>query len=109
MSFAVQSSINSAIVSGQQGLKRASDGISQSAANLAALSSVKQTNSDPQSTLANAAFNQLGAIKQTLPPSAGGITNDLVSLSVNSINAQAAAKVVDTANDTIGTLLDILA
>jgi len=109
MSFAVQNSINSAIVSGQLGLKRASDGISQSAANLASLSSVQQNSADPQSTLANATLTQLGAIKQTLPPSAGGITSDLVSLTVNSINAQAAAKVVGTANDTIGTLLDVLA
>jgi hypothetical protein len=38
-----------------------------------------------------------------------GITSNLVRLSINLTNAQASAKVVDTASDTVGTILDILA
>lgn len=105
----ISNNLNSAIISGTMGLKKASDGISQNAANLASLSVKPQTSRDPQEFLANATLTQLGTIKQTLPQASAGITNDLVGLSVNLTNAQASSKVVGTANDTVGTILDILA
>ena len=46
---------------------------------------------------------------QLLPEAIDGITSNLVGLSVNLTNAQASTKVVDTASDTVGTILDILA
>ncbi|WP_340677207.1 hypothetical protein [Paraglaciecola sp.] len=110
MSLNISNNINSAIVSGQLGLSRASANITQNSANIASLSTTTRPSQDPQEFLANAVNTQLNAIKQSLPTAANGsITNELVGLSVNSINAQASAKVLGTANDTIGTILDILA
>lgn len=105
----ISNNINSAIVSGTIGIQSASNGITQNASNLAGLSSFSASSSDPQEFLANATLNQLNAIKQTIPQASEGITSNLVGLSVNLTNAQASAKVVDTASGTIGTILDILA
>jgi hypothetical protein len=105
----ISNNINSAIVSGTIGLQNAYNGITQNTSNLASLSAFSAPSSDPQEFLANATLNQLNAIKQTLPQASEGITSDLVGLSVNLTNAQASAKVVDTANGTVGTILDILA
>jgi hypothetical protein len=105
----ISNNVNSAIVSGTLGIQRASDGITQNASNLASLSSLTTPASDPQEFLANATLNQLNSIKQTLPQANEGITSNLVGLSVNLANVQASAKVVDSANGTVGTILDILA
>jgi hypothetical protein len=105
----ISNNLNSAIISGTMGLKKASDGLTQSATNLANLSVKPQTSSDPREFLANATLTQLGSIKQTLPQASAGITNDILGLSVNLTNAQASSKVLGTANDTVGTILDILA
>jgi hypothetical protein len=105
----ISNNTNSAIVSGTLGFKRASDGIIQNASNLASLSAFSVPSKDPQEFLANASLNQLGSIKQLLPQASEGITSNLVGLSINLTNAQASTKVVDTASDTVGTILDILA
>lgn len=110
MSDLISNNINSAILSGQFGLQQASNGITQAASNIAqqALQPSEQA-SDPQSVLADAAVQSLQNINNILPSSGDTITSDLVSLQINSINAQASAKVVDVANDTIGTIIDTLA
>lgn len=105
----ISNNINSAIVSGTIGLQRASDGITENAFNLASLAVQSPTSTDPQEFLANASFSQIDAVKQSLPEASSGITSDLVGLSVNLNNAQASAEVVDVANDTVGTILDIFA
>tara|TARA_R110002111_G_scaffold184028_1_gene249755 strand:- start:67 stop:390 length:324 start_codon:yes stop_codon:yes gene_type:complete len=105
----ISNNINSAIVSGTIGIQRASKGIAQNASNLASLLAFSVPSRDPQEFLANATLNQLNAIKQVLPQASEGITSNLVGLSINLTNAQASAKVVDTASDTVGTILDILA
>jgi hypothetical protein len=105
----INNNVNSAIVSGTIGIQKASNGITQNASNLASLSAFEKPSSDPQEFLANATLKQLNAIKQTLPQANEGITSNIVGLSVNLTNAQASAKVVDTANGTVGTILDILA
>jgi hypothetical protein len=105
----ISNNINSAIVSGFSGIQRASDGITQNASNLAGLSVFSASSKDPQEFLASATLNQLNAIKQVLPQASEGITSNLVGLSINLSNAQASTKVVDTASDTVGTILDILA
>lgn len=107
MSLDISNNINSAIVSGHLGLSRASDGITQSASKLASLS--LSSAQDPQTSLNNVATTQLSAIKQMLPSGDGSISSELVNLSINSHNALASAKVIDTANETVGTILDILA
>ena len=105
----ISNNINSAIVSGTIGIKRAYDGVSQNTSNLANLSAFSVPSRDPQEFLANATLNQLNAIKQVLPQPDESITSNLVGLSVNLTNAQASKKVVDTASETVGTILDILA
>ena len=105
----ISNNVNSAIVSGTLGIQRASDGITKNASNLASLSAFSVPSSDPQEFLANATLNQLNAVKQLLPQASEGITSNLVGLSINLTNAQASTKVVDTASDTVGTILDILA
>lgn len=81
MSFEIGNSLNSAFQSGLQGYQRASAGVSEAASNIAA-----------------------GAAKDAPQE----LTGDLVSLNMNSLNAQASAKVIDTANQTIGTLINEL-
>ncbi|MDU0353246.1 hypothetical protein RS130_04260 [Paraglaciecola aquimarina] len=105
----INSNVNSAIISGTLGLKTATNNIAQHADNLASLAVRTPTNSDPQSVLVNASVTQLAATKQLLPQSSSSITSDLVGLSVNGANAQASAKVLGVAGDTVGTILDILA
>jgi hypothetical protein len=105
----ISNNINSAIVSGTIGIKQAYASLSQNTSNLANLSAFSIPSRDPQEFLANATLNQLNAIKQVLPQAPQSITSNLVGLSVNLTNAQASTKVVDTASDTVGTILDILA
>lgn len=102
----VSNDINAAIVSGQLGLNKASDGITQASLNIAQKTAQLKT---PQEVLADAAQQQLGSFKQLLPQGGDTLTNDLVSLSVNSINAQANAKVLGVANDVVGRIIDELA
>ncbi len=105
----ISNNINSALISGMSGLQKASNGITQNAANLSSLAVQPKPSSNPQEFLANATATQLGAIKQSIPAPSQGITSELVGLSVNLNNAQASTKVIGTANDTVGTILDILA
>ncbi len=105
----VSNNINSAIVSGTFGIQSASDNITENAYNLASLSVQSAPSSDPQEFLANATVNQLSSVKQLLPESTSGITSDLVGMSISANNAEASAKVLDVANGTVGTLLDIFA
>ena len=105
----ISNNINSAIVSGTTGIQRASDGIAQNSTKLSGLSAFSVASKDPQDFLANATLKQLNAIKQIIPQASEGITSNLVGLSINLTNAQASTKVVDTASDTVGTILDILA
>lgn len=101
--------VNSAIISGTLGIQRASAGITEHTSNLASLSLRSNDPADPQQTLVNAATNQLSVLRQSLPQNESNITSDLVGLSIHSTNANASAKVVGVAGDTIGTILDILA
>jgi hypothetical protein len=105
----ISNNMNSAILSGTTGIQRASKEITQNTSNLASLSTFTVPVSDPQEFLANATLSQLSSIKKSLPEAADGITSNLVGLSINLTNAQASRKVIDTANDTVGTILDILA
>lgn len=82
--------LNSAFQSGVEGFQRASNGVSEAASNIAS-----RTASE--------------AARDGNAPVAGpntSLTDDLIALNVNEIAAQASAKVIQTANDTIGTLID---
>ena len=105
----ISNNVNSAILNGTVGIQRASKGMTQNTSDLASLSAFTAPISDPQEFLANATLSQLSAIRKLLPEAKDGITSNLVGLSINLTNAQASTKVVDTASDTVGTILDILA
>ena len=104
MSFEVSNNINSAIVSGLGGLKNASDGITQTSISIAQKAAQLR---DPQDVVTDAAMQQIGLTSQLLPETSDSPTSDLVSLSVNLTNAQASAKVIDAADETVGRLIDI--
>jgi len=102
--------VNSALISGQLGLQRASDGITQASLSIAQRSAQNTLEQQgPSGVLQQAAIRGLENTSQVLPQRPEGLTNDLVSLQVNSINAQASAKVVEVANDTVGRIIDTLA
>ncbi|GGW90929.1 hypothetical protein [Alteromonas halophila] len=110
MSSFVDNSINSAIVSGYVGLQNASQGITQASQNIA-LRSAQQNMAEngPEGVLASASQRNLENVREMLPQPANNLTSDILSLQNNSINAQASAKVLDTAFDTVGTIIDTLA
>lgn len=84
----IENNISSAFASGSLGLQRASSQIDQAASDIVS------------STLAD----QSGELKAGV-----NITDSLIELNVADINAQASARVLSVANDTIGTLLDTFA
>lgn len=109
MSSIIGSNINSAIVSGMSGIQNAYAGMTQASVNLAQRAA--QTSVELNGTsdvLSNASINNLSNVRNTLPKNAGSMTDDLISLQINSKNALASAKVVDTAFDTVGTIIDTL-
>ena len=93
--------LNSAFSAGQFGLQRASDGMTQAASNIA------QQTAGRQQELGGT--SQSGSLANSSQKTPANITSDLISLNVNSLNAQASAKVLDVANDTLGTIIDTLA
>lgn len=102
--------INSAILSGQFGLQRASDGITQGSLNIAQRTAQQDVaENGPVNVLANSAEQQLTNLSNTLPPIGNSLTGDLISLQVNARNAEASAAVIDTADETIGRIIDIFA
>ena len=109
MSSIIGNNINSAIVSGMSGIQNAYEGMTQASVNLAQRAA--QTSVELNGTgdvLANASINSLSNVRNTLPQNVGSVTDDLISLQINSKNALASAKVVDTAFDTVGTIIDTL-
>lgn len=74
----ISNNINSAIVSGNLGIQRASKGITQNISNLASVSAFSVPSGDPQEFLANATFKQLSSINQMLPETSDGVTSNLV-------------------------------
>lgn len=106
MSFDVRNSVHSAFASGQLGLQRAQQGITDAAVNIA---QQNRRATSPTEVLENAATQQLSAVKQVLPPVEDNLTSNLISLQVNSNNALASAKVLDVADKTVGRIIDELA
>ena len=101
MSSIIGNNINSAIVSGMSGIQNAYEGMTQASVNLAQRAA--QT-----SVELNGTGDVLANASNTLPQNVGSVTDDLISLQINSKNALASAKVVDTAFDTVGTIIDTL-
>lgn len=106
MAFDVSNNINSAIISGTLGLNRAQQGITEASLNIAQRNAQAQT---PQDLLTNAATQQIGQVSQLLPQGGDSLTNDLISLQINSRNALASGNVLEVVNDTVGRIIDELA
>ncbi|GAB2688029.1 hypothetical protein Q4574_13825 [Aliiglaciecola sp. 3_MG-2023] len=106
MAFDVTNNVNSAIISGTLGLNRAQQGITEASISIAQNNSQGQTTQD---LLANAATQQLGQVSQLLPSGGDSLTDNLLSLQINSRNALASGKVLEVANDTVGRIIDELA
>ncbi|GAC16312.1 hypothetical protein [Aliiglaciecola lipolytica] len=106
MAFDVTNNVNSAIISGTLGLNRAQQGITEASVSIAQRNNQQQT---PQDVLTNAATQQLGQVRQLLPQGGDSLTDNLLSLQINSRNALASGKVLDIANDTVGRIIDELA
>ena len=99
--------VNSAFYAGQYGLQNASNGITQASSSIAQRT-VESTQNVPASQV-NQPQNAISAAQTSSSPSDTDLTGDLISLNVNSLNAQASAKVLEVANDTLGTIIDTLA
>ena len=100
--------VNSAIISGQFGLKRASEGISSASLNIAQRQAQQDVaENGPLNVLVNAATQQLTNVRNSLPSSGDSITSSLLSGQINSRNAEASAKVIGTADETVGRIIDI--
>ncbi len=94
MSGIIGSNINSAIASGVYGLQSASAGITEASENIAQRTAEGSSRANGETASA---------------PESGNVTDDLIALKVNSLNAQANAKSVDAAFGTIGTIIDTVA
>lgn len=100
--------VNSAFYAGQYGLQNASNGITQASSSIAQRT-VESAQNVPSSQ-ANEPQNVISADQAASSSSSNtDLTSDLISLNVNSLNAQASAKVLEVANDTLGTIIDTLA
>lgn len=106
MAFDVTNNVNSAIISGTLGFNRAQQGITEASINIAQRNGESQTTQD---LLANVATQQIGQVNQLLPQGGDGLTNNLLSLQINSRNALASSKVLEVANNTVGRIIDELA
>lgn len=97
--------VASAFAAGRLGLQNASNGITEASVNIAQANSVRTT----EELLSNSAVGQLGAVRQSLPEPADNLTNDLLSLQTNLLNAQASTRVLDAVDETVGRLINTLA
>lgn len=76
---------NSVLASGIEGFRNASSGVTEAARSIAGLSTESTTQDSTN------------------------LTSDLISLQSNTIGAQAAAQVIDVADETVGSIIDIFA
>lgn len=88
--------LSSAFQSGVQGLKKASDSITQSSQNIAERTLQSSQQGDKAESYVSSS-------------QATSVTDDLVQLKVGEIQAQANTRSIQTANQVVGTLIDEMA
>ena len=109
MSSIIGNSINSAIVSGMNGLQKSYQGMTHASISIAQRAAQTSVEFDgPGTVLANASIQGLSNLRNTLPKGGDSMTTDLLSMQMYSRNALASAKVVDKAFDAVGTIIDTL-
>lgn len=102
MSNDIGSADNSAFYSARQGLNRASEDSTQASLAINASGIPSSAGPGTQNTSLS------GASILSEGPVAGPITNELIALTQSRINAQASARVLGVATDTVGQLIDTL-
>lgn len=106
MNISNASNVNAAIVSGQSGLQRATQGIAQASANIASQPARLETAPSTPAETNNLPQPQRQA-DQVLA-SSDNLLDNIVSLTVNQIQGQSAARVIGVANENVGRLIDEL-
>ncbi|MFC6438608.1 hypothetical protein [Bowmanella sp. JS7-9] len=107
MAVNLSNNLNSAFLSGYQGFQTASNNITQAAVSIANSSAQPR---DTTQLLGDVATQQLGLTGDLIRGiGSDNLTDNLVSLAVNQRNAEANLKVVGTASETIGRIIDELA
>ncbi|WP_199610648.1 hypothetical protein [Flocculibacter collagenilyticus] len=106
-------SINSAFNSGVQGFSRASDGLKDVALNINRRAAQEREIQNLQDTSVGNARDQQAlevaddAVNQPTTPTAPDFTDSLVQLRVEQRNAEVNAKTIETADDVLGTIIDV--
>ncbi len=92
--------IQSAFNAGVQGFQKASEGASQAASDIARSTlSNNEANAEP---VTNSAATQTAAVNEP-----NGLTESIVNLRVAEVQAQASAEVIQSADENLGTLIDV--
>jgi hypothetical protein len=94
--------IQSAFNSGIQGFQKATDDASQAAANIAAETSASRD----ESTLSQTTTSQTATNKEQKIPE---LNQSIVDLKVAEFQAKSSVQIIKTADDVLGTLLDVTA
>ena len=93
--------VNSAFTAGIQGLNTSSQSMSESTSNIAR-AQIESSN-DQLSTQASAASSNALATEQAPV----NLTNELINLRVQQFNAQSSIRTIQTADEVLGTLIDV--
>jgi len=97
--------IQSALYSGVQGFQRASAGVTEATVNINRQAEANRQNETEQAVAQTAATERQASLQTTeQPPS---LSNSLVQLGQEERNAQANAKSIQTADEVLGTVIDI--
>lgn len=110
MSSVIGNNVNSAILSGQFGLQKAYEGMTQASLNIAQRAAQQSVSDNgPNQMLAKASLQSLANTRQILPQGGDSFTSDIMAMQLNSMNAIASAKVLDKAHGAVGLIINTLA
>lgn len=97
--------IQSALYSGVQGFQRASAGVTEATLDINRQAQANRQNETAQAVAQTAATEQQSRLQNAERP--GSLPNSLVQLGQEERNAQANAKSIQTADEVLGTVIDI--
>ncbi|WP_281559255.1 hypothetical protein [Thalassomonas sp. RHCl1] len=106
--------IQSAFNAGVQGFQRATEDVNRAASDIAQNTAVNrnaeqelqsQQGLESANTTENTATNNVNAVSANQAPA--GLTESIVNLKVAEVQARSSAEVIQTADETLGTLIDV--
>lgn len=97
--------IQSALYSGVQGFQRASAGVTEATVNINRQAEANRQNETEQAVVETAATERQASLQTT--EQAPSLSSSLVQLGQEERNAQANAKSIQTADEVLGTVIDI--